>query len=144
MKDSMKRVFLIVTGALVLSTPVVAVDLGRETIAGWNAYVARQNNRPGRPGSAPQGEMIDVRSEERRVGKECRSRWSPYHEKKKAKPHKHTPDPPHTTPGDLKAPPHRGGTTHSITLPSTPYSRHRPVTIPIYSPTAPRTARTPR
>ena len=23
--------------------------------------------------------MIDVRSEERRVGKECRSRWSPYH-----------------------------------------------------------------
>src|SRR6266536_5686123 len=26
-----------------------------------------------------------VRSEERRVGKECRSRWSPYHEKKKNK-----------------------------------------------------------
>src|SRR5256886_16371119 len=25
----------------------------------------------------------DERSEERRVGKECRSRWSPYHEKKK-------------------------------------------------------------
>src|SRR5437879_13713555 len=25
----------------------------------------------------------DDRSEERRVGKECRSRWSPYHEKKK-------------------------------------------------------------
>src|SRR5687768_7929286 len=25
------------------------------------------------------------RSEERRVGKECRSRWSPYHEKKKRK-----------------------------------------------------------
>src|SRR5436309_16084044 len=24
-----------------------------------------------------------TRSEERRVGKECRSRWSPYHEKKK-------------------------------------------------------------
>src|SRR5690348_17789327 len=24
----------------------------------------------------------DLRSEERRVGKECRSRWSPYHEKK--------------------------------------------------------------
>src|SRR5256885_16945679 len=23
--------------------------------------------------------MIDARSEERRVGKECRSRWSPYH-----------------------------------------------------------------
>ena len=25
------------------------------------------------------GEVIDARSEERRVGKECRSRWSPYH-----------------------------------------------------------------
>ena len=24
-------------------------------------------------------EMLDLRSEERRVGKECRSRWSPYH-----------------------------------------------------------------
>ena len=23
--------------------------------------------------------QIDLRSEERRVGKECRSRWSPYH-----------------------------------------------------------------
>src|SRR5215472_18003964 len=27
--------------------------------------------------------MPRSRSEERRVGKECRSRWSPYHEKKK-------------------------------------------------------------
>src|SRR2546430_4377604 len=25
------------------------------------------------------GQDLDVRSEERRVGKECRSRWSPYH-----------------------------------------------------------------
>ena len=27
----------------------------------------------------PLGEEIELRSEERRVGKECRSRWSPYH-----------------------------------------------------------------
>src|SRR5438876_11390622 len=27
--------------------------------------------------------ILIARSEERRVGKECRSRWSPYHEKKK-------------------------------------------------------------
>src|SRR2546430_3441192 len=27
----------------------------------------------------PWGVIIEVRSEERRVGKECRSRWSPYH-----------------------------------------------------------------
>ena len=25
------------------------------------------------------GQIINTRSEERRVGKECRSRWSPYH-----------------------------------------------------------------
>ena len=28
-------------------------------------------------GEVPYG--LDTRSEERRVGKECRSRWSPYH-----------------------------------------------------------------
>src|SRR6266513_5282825 len=27
----------------------------------------------------PTQDTVDVRSEERRVGKECRSRWSPYH-----------------------------------------------------------------
>src|SRR3989454_5782487 len=34
-----------------------------------------------RPTAAPHlaGAQIDLRSEERRVGKECRSRWSPYH-----------------------------------------------------------------
>src|SRR5256884_717158 len=29
--------------------------------------------------SPPLSDATDVRSEERRVGKECRSRWSPYH-----------------------------------------------------------------
>src|SRR3712207_7308516 len=29
--------------------------------------------------SAEDADLIDLRSEERRVGKECRSRWSPYH-----------------------------------------------------------------
>ena len=32
-----------------------------------------------RPHNTPAGEPTAVRSEERRVGKECRSRWSPYH-----------------------------------------------------------------
>src|SRR5437867_9142336 len=41
-----------------------------------------------RAGKTPDLSRIDfadaaVRSEERRVGKECRSRWWPYHEKKK-------------------------------------------------------------
>ena len=26
-----------------------------------------------------EGDIYSIRSEERRVGKECRSRWSPYH-----------------------------------------------------------------
>src|SRR3989449_10911794 len=30
-------------------------------------------------GPGGSGETAEVRSEERRVGKECRSRWSPYH-----------------------------------------------------------------
>src|SRR6516164_10183904 len=34
------------------------------------------------PKSAQAGSARPARSEERRVGKECRSRWSPYHEKK--------------------------------------------------------------
>src|SRR5205807_9539071 len=39
----------------------------------------RKNNRAARPHSA------DLRSEERRVGKECRSRWWPKHYKKNKK-----------------------------------------------------------
>src|SRR2546422_9134421 len=40
-----------------------------------------QGSRPGLGCSAPNGARIHcpLRSEERRVGKECRSRWSPYH-----------------------------------------------------------------
>src|SRR5690606_40727757 len=38
-------------------------------------------NKKGEPALVPYDWTI--RSEERRVGKECRSRWSPYHEKKK-------------------------------------------------------------
>ena len=31
------------------------------------------------PGIERSASLIPIRSEERRVGKECRSRWSPYH-----------------------------------------------------------------
>src|SRR5476651_2776554 len=40
---------------------------------------------PNRNSAVPQGRSPTSRSEERRVGKECRSRWSPYHSKKKDK-----------------------------------------------------------
>src|SRR3989454_12718266 len=41
-----------------------AIELLRPKLAGWSVEVER---------------VFDLRSEERRVGKECRSRWSPYH-----------------------------------------------------------------
>src|SRR4051794_41339164 len=37
----------------------------------------RRSQRPTR--ARPPGPTLSSRSEERRVGKECRSRWSPYH-----------------------------------------------------------------
>src|SRR5215204_7299083 len=47
------------------------------------------SRRPGRGsrvcGARSGGRVGAIRSEERRVGKECRSRWSPYHQKKKRK-----------------------------------------------------------
>src|SRR6266542_5247399 len=48
------------------------------------------SGRTGRAGTASYGRRRKrPRSEERRVGKECRSRWSPHHQKKKIdKPHR--------------------------------------------------------
>src|SRR2546422_10540017 len=50
----------------------VGAVLGRERVMGGAAYIA---SRIAEPGVSVQ----TGRSEERRVGKECRSRWSPYH-----------------------------------------------------------------
>ena len=41
--------------------------------------MAGRSNRPRVGGTALPGAKATQRSEERRVGKECRSRWSPYH-----------------------------------------------------------------
>src|SRR5688572_20555810 len=66
---------------IVASSPGTASDffarsLGEELGAFYRQRVAIEN-RPGAGGL--------IRSEERRVGKECRSRWSADHEKKKEK-----------------------------------------------------------
>ena len=42
------------------------VNIGKNTLGGGKKMMVRLNN-------------YNRRSEERRVGKECRSRWSPYH-----------------------------------------------------------------
>src|SRR5690606_40301155 len=45
------------------------------------------SSRTGEPAGRDWATTCTDRSEERRVGKECRSRWSPDHEKKKEKRH---------------------------------------------------------
>src|SRR5687767_15784488 len=47
--------------------------------------LARAQPGPDARSVSPRGVPAVIRSEERRVGKEGRSRWSPYHEKKKTK-----------------------------------------------------------
>ena len=53
---------------LVLTTAYAAVVTHTELV--WNA---------GHPIENEADDRLGLRSEERRVGKECRSRWSPYH-----------------------------------------------------------------
>src|SRR3989442_15646866 len=58
---------------------IVLPALGRPT-EGWKNDQAVKELR-GQPGTTAELKVhrVGVRSEERRVGKECRSRWSPYH-----------------------------------------------------------------
>src|SRR5260370_845639 len=69
-----------VTGNATYETPKGAT-LGSVGTYYWVAsYSGDHNNSAAESGCA--AEPVDVtpaRSEERRVGKECRSRWSPYH-----------------------------------------------------------------
>src|SRR2546426_9320877 len=44
----------------------------------WEGRATPANGAPGHAGEQAPG-SVEPRSEERRVGKECRSRWSPYH-----------------------------------------------------------------
>ena len=46
---------------------------------GFGSGQTRQEVLRGMNFSVAKGEFCVLRSEERRVGKECRSRWSPYH-----------------------------------------------------------------
>ena len=47
----------------------------------WDAYIysAKAHRHQSRRSGAAYISQNHLRSEERRVGKECRSRWSPYH-----------------------------------------------------------------
>src|SRR2546421_6884094 len=80
---------LIVTGVQTCALPIYAAPMARfartESLAAsathqTSAWVSSTItcSRPTRPGRSPD-RAAARRSEERRVGKECRSRWSPYH-----------------------------------------------------------------
>src|SRR5207249_8748658 len=57
------------------SSDVCSSDLGRRRCAHLRGGLERERHAPDRDGAA----LDRRRSEERRVGKECRSRWSPFH-----------------------------------------------------------------
>ena len=53
---------------------VQALDALNNLVAAQSASSKQSDNRV-----SPEESPNNIRSEERRVGKECRSRWSPYH-----------------------------------------------------------------
>src|ERR1035437_9632160 len=61
-RSRVRQTVLVATGAAGVPADAVAVT-GNVTVTGQTAA----------------GYVVVARSEERRVGKECRSRWSPYH-----------------------------------------------------------------
>ena len=79
----MKKVLLIHGPNLNLTGQREPGIYGSNTLASINAEVVQKCERLGMEcavfQSNSEGALIDRRSEERRVGKECRSRWSPYH-----------------------------------------------------------------
>src|SRR3712207_7146530 len=54
-------------------------QVGREAEGGVQGGGAGRGRDARRPGYGDDRAVAGRRSEERRVGKECRSRWSPYH-----------------------------------------------------------------
>jgi len=60
-----------------LAQTAAATARGRVVIVGPDGRVRADSASPGN--TADFSNRPEIRSEERRVGKECRSRWSPYH-----------------------------------------------------------------
>ena len=63
------------TGVQTCALPILLVEIGFER---RDVYVTNILKCRPTKNANPTDEQIE-RSEERRVGKECRSRWSPYH-----------------------------------------------------------------
>src|SRR2546422_6096310 len=69
-----------VTGVQTCALPIFLVARLQHWVC-WRGFVEHDAERPHEASSCCAGglEAAEPRSEERRVGKECRSRWSPYH-----------------------------------------------------------------
>src|SRR5688572_32098591 len=75
---------LTVTGVQTCALPISALAwISRDGVARWNWLTTNLPVINSIDDSVIAMTAAVLRSEERRVGKECRSRWSPYHEKKK-------------------------------------------------------------
>ena len=55
------------------------VNFAVDDLEDYIEQLKRRGLDPGEITDANKGVRLSMRSEERRVGKECRSRWSPYH-----------------------------------------------------------------
>src|SRR2546426_275222 len=69
-----------VTGVQTCALPISVPGRLRDGGGGGRPGTGRTDPRPGAwREDLRRGRGLRLRSEERRVGKECRSRWSPYH-----------------------------------------------------------------
>src|SRR3712207_7491683 len=72
-----------VTGVQTCALPICQTQPATLGQRDWNVNVLDQNRIVMTPTQTGLDQALDdamnTRSEERRVGKECRSRWSPYH-----------------------------------------------------------------
>ena len=79
----MKRVLfgIVATGLVLTATLGAQAPPGGQGRAGGGAPPEPPKNLQVLPKDIPRPQLLQTmqRSEERRVGKECRSRWSPYH-----------------------------------------------------------------
>ena len=85
----MKKIILLFLSFGVVSCGQVKQQVSEQARVNVMSYNIRYDNpedgmnnwqyRKDRAATAIRFYDVDIRSEERRVGKECRSRWSPYH-----------------------------------------------------------------
>src|SRR5688572_32841377 len=73
------QMFAGVTYSFFIINAVIAVELFIIFRSLWVLLAAVAIHLAGMVASLREPRFVDLRSEERRVGKECRSRWSPYH-----------------------------------------------------------------